>query len=320
MHFSAISGHQAAKRLLMGEVATGRLAPFYMLVGPEGVGKSLLARAFGRSLLCQVDRTDDCACRACRLYAAGNHPDVLVVGEAAAAELKLEEALRARDFLRVKPYLGGRRFVLMLDADRLNPAAQNALLKTLEEPPENTVLFFSSARPEAFLETVRSRARIIRTGALSKETCALVLAGLGADAKEAGFLAETAAGSPGRALSFRQVAGSVREAADALVKSLDAGGSAYEVAQPLIARLADFETPAERRLFMSAATTVLCGIYRKRLAPQGSEPLGTIISALTETYRATFQNLRPEAVAHVLALRLWRAQRGEVSELCGVYM
>ena len=316
MHFSDIEGHRAVKELLLAGLRTGRLVPFYLLTGPEGVGKSLLGRAFGRYLLCLGDRDGHCRCRSCRLYLSGNHPDLLLVeGE---GELKMDDAIAARDFLRLKPYLGGRRFLLVADAERLNPAAQNALLKTLEEPPPATVIFFTTARPEALLETVLSRARLLRTGALEEAACRRVLERLGLKGAEAAFLAEVALGSPGRALSFRQVAGSVREAADRMLRALEEGLDAAGCARPVTDTLAGLETPAERRLFLRALLSVLGSIYRRRLGPQGSEPLGSVVSCLTEAYRAVLQNVRPELVVLVLAVRLRRALSGGVSPLSGV--
>lgn len=318
MRFSKVKEHEAVKELLAREIETGRLVSFYLVLGPEGVGKSLLARSFGRYLLCQGDRDDDCQCRSCRLWLSGNHPDALFLGEGDAAELKLEDAITARDFLRMKPYMGGRRYVLVLDAERLNPSAQNALLKTLEEPPPGTVLLFTSSRQEMFLETVQSRARLIRTGALSQDACTEVLQGLGLESGEARFLAEASGGSPGRALSFRQVSGSVRAAADTMVKALGASRTPFEAARPVLDRLGEMETPAERRLYLSTLASVLAGVYRKRFAAQGSEPLGAVVSCLTEMYRATLQNVRPELIVLITTLRLSRALKGETSPLCGV--
>ncbi|HZR01923.1 MAG TPA: DNA polymerase III subunit delta' [Burkholderiales bacterium] len=155
-----------------------RLPASLLLVGPDGVGKSSFAKAVARALLCQQLKQDGMACgecMSCRLVLSDNHPDLRVlertteeeaspgaeVGEkaksASSAWIKVDAVRALRDFLAFSAHLGGRKVVLVLEADRLHPSAANALLKTLEEPPPATHFLLVTGHPTRLPVTVRSR-------------------------------------------------------------------------------------------------------------------------------------------------------------------
>jgi DNA polymerase-3 subunit delta' len=159
-----------------------RLPAVLLLCGPEGVGKRDFAQALSNALLCQqpVAAREACGrCQACRLFESGSHPDLRLV-EASAAEDEVDGArpsdepassagsaparfitvgaIRAlADFLALRAHFGGRKVVLVHPADRLHPAAANALLKTLEEPPSATHFLLVTGQPARLPATVRSR-------------------------------------------------------------------------------------------------------------------------------------------------------------------
>src|SRR5258706_2202855 len=143
-----IIGHAWAVDFLRRSIAGGHVAHAYLLSGPVGVGKALLALRLAQTLNCQTGGPDPClSCRACKRIERGNHPDVRVAGMATqAAGLKPDEAARQKDLkidtvrewqgdISLRPYEGRRRVFILHDAEKLTEAAANAMLKTLEEPP-----------------------------------------------------------------------------------------------------------------------------------------------------------------------------------------
>ena len=140
-----------------------------LLHGPPGIGKSALSEVFAAALLCEQPDADGRACggcAACGWFAQGNHPDVRVLApggddeegkEKASREIKIAQVRALAGFLSVGAHRGGRKVVIVDPADALNVPAANALLKTLEEPPGDTVFLLVTGRADALPATIRSR-------------------------------------------------------------------------------------------------------------------------------------------------------------------
>ncbi len=140
----------------------GRLPHAILIDGQEGLGKSMLARHLAGTLLCarESDRPrDPCGhCRACGLFQAATHPDYREIAPLEAGKaIRIDQIRALGDFLAQTAQLGGCKLVVINPAERMNAAAANALLKTLEEPTPNTLLVLVSARPSRLPATVRSR-------------------------------------------------------------------------------------------------------------------------------------------------------------------
>jgi len=206
MPWHSIRGHDRAVDALRRGLARGRLPHAFLFVGPEGIGKRSFAEAFAQALLCErVPETllDPCgACPACLQVAAGTHPDVHRVAK---PEDKHDLAIKPiRDLcldLGLKPAGGRRKVAIVDDADDLNDEAANAFLKTLEEPPPGSVLILIGTSPEAQLDTIVSRCRVLRFDPLPEDDLARVLLDRGVtdDPAEAARLAHLADGSVARA-------------------------------------------------------------------------------------------------------------------------
>jgi len=136
------------------------------------VGKRLAALEFAKSLNCGVRPGDACgACLSCRKTMDGNHPDVKVIMPAGKSRIIPVETINfMNDLSMYRPFEGAWRVFIVLDADRMGIPAQNHLLKTLEEPPSNTLFILISEYPRLLLPTIRSRCQQIRFGALRPET------------------------------------------------------------------------------------------------------------------------------------------------------
>jgi len=213
MPLRTIVGHSRILDLLSRSIAGGSLPPSVIFSGPEGVGKRTVALAVAQALNCtalhsaataagerfQVDACGECA--ACKRIARGVHPDVFLVAPGETGSIKIEQVREALDRAMYRPFEGRRRVTIIDEADALVPGAQNALLKTLEEPPASSVFVLVTSRPDALLPTVRSRCSQIRFGRLSSTDVAAVLE---RDHKypkrEALAVAAASDGSVGRAL------------------------------------------------------------------------------------------------------------------------
>ena len=158
---AAIAGHQRAITILQAHRAAGRLAHAYCLTGEEGIGKTAVARALAEELLLGEGQPP-------RLEV---HPDFWCDDRAEAIsidEIRFhpERGAPAHDqslqqFLSLKPFVAPLRVALLANAERMTEAAQNCLLKTLEEPPPNTVLVLTTAYPDHLLPTCLSRCQLI---------------------------------------------------------------------------------------------------------------------------------------------------------------
>jgi DNA polymerase-3 subunit delta' len=209
MSFAAIRGQNRAVAALRRSLAADRMAHAVLFAGPSGVGKMTAAEAFAKALLCHNEGDTACGeCTACRKVDHGNHPDLhLVVPEGAGRQIRID-VVRQRVVreLGLKPFESDHKIVLIDDADAMNDLSANCLLKTLEEPPPGSVLVLVTARPDALLETIVSRCRVVRFGLLALEVIEELLIESGIDADSARFLARTSGGSVGRAKQMAEQA------------------------------------------------------------------------------------------------------------------
>jgi DNA polymerase III subunit delta' len=178
-----VLGHRTTLNLLSRALGAGTLPPSLILAGPDGVGKRQTAVALAQVLNClepvrpapwpategiaplSVDACGNCG--ACRRIARGVHPDVLVIEPGETGAIKVDAVREVVREVGFKPFEGKRRVVIFDTADALLVDSQDALLKTLEEPPPGSVLVLVTSQPGSLLPTVRSRCPIVRFGPLS---------------------------------------------------------------------------------------------------------------------------------------------------------
>jgi DNA polymerase-3 subunit delta' len=202
MSFASIRGQDRAVAVLRQCLASDRVAHAYLFAGPRGVGKMTTAEAFAQALLCAAGGDDACGtCTPCRKVEHGSHPDLhVVVPEGAGRQIKIDVVRRSVVHeLGLKPFESERKVVLIDDADAMNEAAANCLLKTLEEPPSGSVLVLVTAQPDALLETIVSRCHVVRFALLAPALVRELLVAGGIEPGTAQFLARTSGGSVGRA-------------------------------------------------------------------------------------------------------------------------
>jgi DNA polymerase-3 subunit delta' len=227
-----ILGQAQAVSVLRRALTSDRLAHAYLFEGPAGVGKATTARALMQALACERAPGEGCgACPACQKIDAGNHPDLILVG--LQEEKKDILIAQVRDIVRVcayRPNEAPRRLVVLDPADRMNASAANALLKTLEEPPEATHFVLVTEAPTRLPITIRSRCQRVRFAPLEADVIAAELTrahGLPED--EARFSAGLGEGSLGRALALSEGGLEERRAAAERLHATALKGGAAEV-------------------------------------------------------------------------------------------
>jgi DNA polymerase-3 subunit delta' len=204
--FAAVRGHERVCEFLRAAVRHDRLAHALLFAGPEGIGKRSVALALAAWLQCERAGDDACgACGSCRQVAAGSHADLQMVAVASGKkEIGIDRIRDLKRFMQLRPVHDAAKVGIVDDAHMLTIAAQNALLKTLEEPPDRSLLIAVANNPDALLATVRSRCQRVQFAPLAVDLLVDVLtAQHGVDAAVAGELALLAEGSPGRALALR---------------------------------------------------------------------------------------------------------------------
>jgi DNA polymerase III delta' subunit len=250
----ATRGHPAATAAVERMIRVG--APHALLViGPRSVGKTTLALDLAAGLLCHADdpAARPCGtCRSCRLVDAGEHQDLhRLAPEGPGRQVRIGDpedpepgTVRhlVRELARL-PVEGTRRVAVVEGADRLNEDAQNALLKTLEEPPAGATLVLCADEPERLLPTVRSRSAVLRLGPVAVRAMEELLAEHGVGPPQSGRLARLADGRPGRALALAAAPEAVaarEELARSLLDLVDVGIADRLVAgRALLLRAAD---------------------------------------------------------------------------------
>jgi len=148
---------------LQSRIAQDNLPHALLLTGRRGVGKLHFARQLGERLLCSDDQPAPCGqCKGCRLISAGTHPDLKVIQPPQdKSVISVDQIRELTHYLSLTSLCGGYQVVLISPADAMNVNAANSLLKTLEEPPANTLLLLMSDRPSALTATIRSRCQVI---------------------------------------------------------------------------------------------------------------------------------------------------------------
>jgi DNA polymerase-3 subunit delta' len=228
-----VIGHTRLVGLLARAVARDTLPPALLLAGPAGIGKRRVALSVAAAVNCLDPVTDGAlerdacgTCTACRRIERGVHPDVVLLEPGDSGSIKIEAVRDVIDRAGFRPFEGRRRVVVIDEADALVPQAQNALLKTLEEPPSASSFMLVSSLPDALLDTVRSRCPRLRFGPLPvADVAAALVRDHGFEAAEARAAADASDGSIGGALAAQGAdLVEARDAAAALLRQVARGG------------------------------------------------------------------------------------------------
>jgi DNA polymerase-3 subunit delta' len=294
-----IIGQDKAIGVLKGILQRNRLAGSYLFCGEAGIGKKTAAVNFAKAVNCLnaegisgrmdenlsliTDRSspvvavDSCdACESCLKIASGSHPDVLSIAPEE-RQIRIEEIRSIEEALSFRPFEGRKKVVIVDDADTMNQAAANAFLKTLEEPPEDSLIILIASRPDRLPSTIRSRCSRIAFQTLSLDSCRRILEGKVAT-EEMEQAVRLSLGRPGRAVSS-----DMREERDWFINLLKAMLRAekdcwasreevekwFDLALPFMRDLAVLKITGRQALLINADLAENLGKLGKSLEVQG---------------------------------------------------
>lgn len=157
--FKDIVGHEQIIEHLKTAIEMGKVSHAYILNGPDLSGKMMIAEAFARALLCEKQDPDGCGeCRSCRQSDDRNNPDIIYVKHDKPNTISVDDIrTQLNNDIIIKPYSNQYKIYIVDEAEKMNQQAQNALLKTIEEPPAYAVIMLLTTNADSFLQTIRSR-------------------------------------------------------------------------------------------------------------------------------------------------------------------
>ncbi len=169
--FKEIIGHEQLIDHLKAALIHDRVSHAYILEGEEKSGKMMIARAFAQSLECEAGGEEACGeCVSCKQMASGNHPDVKFVSHEKTAAISVDDIrTQINADVAVRPYAGRYKIYIVDEAEKMNEQAQNALLKTIEEPPAYGIILLLTSNLSRLLPTILSRCTVLHLKPVSDE-------------------------------------------------------------------------------------------------------------------------------------------------------
>ena len=157
MNFNEIIGNSKIKQDLQEAIDNNTISHSYMFVGIDGIGKRLIAKEFARKILCLNKQDKNCnTCDSCIKFNSSNNPDYLEIYPDGNS-IKIAQVRQMQEKVYQKPIVSNKKVFIIEDSEKMTEEAQNALLKTLEEPPEYMVIILITSNENKLLNTVKSR-------------------------------------------------------------------------------------------------------------------------------------------------------------------
>lgn len=201
MALKDIAGQDRALRILFGMLRRKRVPSAMLLSGDTGIGKRQAAVNYAKAVNCRRPAAFDCCdtCASCKKIDAGTHPDVSVTLPEK-DEIKIDAVRKLEETLFLMPLEGVKKIAIVDDAEAMNLNAANAFLKTLEEPPEDSLIILVSSNPDGLPDTIRSRCVSIRFYPLSREAFGKAVSG-SVGPEDIDYVSRLSMGRPGLALA-----------------------------------------------------------------------------------------------------------------------
>ena len=205
MDFNNIVGHKNIIDNLKRAMGKDNISHSYLFVGPEAIGKKRVAMAFSKALLCEKGGLEPCnECTSCRKFDTSNHPDFYYI-EPEKDSIKKEQIEEVIKSMMTKPLEGKRKVYLIDDSYAMNRFSQNALLKTLEEPPSYVNIILISTSSKNLLPTIISRCEVIKFSPIeTDEIKKYLMEECKNSREEVEFISSYSKGSIGRAIELLQ--------------------------------------------------------------------------------------------------------------------
>lgn len=203
--FQDILGHDTIKEHFQKAIEAHKVSHAYILAGEAGMGRKSLAHAFALTLLCEKGKSEPCMeCHACKQVLSGNHPDLVHVTHEKPGSIGVDDIReQINDTIMIRPYSSYYKIYIVDEAEKMTVQAQNALLKTIEEPPSYAVIILLTTNPESFLPTILSRCVQLKLKPLKDSVIREYLVGsMGIPENQAELYAAFARGNLGKAIKL----------------------------------------------------------------------------------------------------------------------
>lgn len=324
MTFQDLIGQEQVKQLLIESIQTGRIGHAYMFCGPEGIGRKTMAECFAEALLCSSGGVVPCGqCQGCVLLKSGTNPDVIHIRkQEGKASVGVEEVRLVQEEISTAPQFGKYKVLIFENAEKMTVQAQNALLKTLEEPPPYIVMILISSNNSQILDTVKSRSVKVDFKRYTNSEIMEAYKRKSSESTDSRLLCEYADGIIGRALSM---AGSDEygKICDRIVDGLKelSGGSGRALCnfQNLFAEYSE-----KKELFFFTLYSILRDIsvaaaYGRKTALQNAQTVDKIyaisdcvgyhkavkcLEQVNKSWRMAGQNVNYKLMADALSIRI----------------
>ncbi|MCL2592856.1 MAG: AAA family ATPase [Defluviitaleaceae bacterium] len=203
--FGNIYGNEFIKDSLINMIKFNKVSHSYIINGYEGLGKKMLANAFAKKLQCESFSEDGCSCTSCRVFDIGNHPDIIYVAPEKKASIGVDDIReKVNSRVMIKPYSSKYKIFIIDMADTMTVAAQNALLKTIEEPPSYGIFILIAKNLGAFLPTILSRCVVFKIKPLGDEIIKKYMNDFGIKSELEDFLLAYSKGSIGNLIKIKE--------------------------------------------------------------------------------------------------------------------
>ena len=169
--FSDIVGQEQLKEHLQKAIETGKISHAYIINGESGCGKKHIATLFAMAIQCEDKEKAPCReCRSCKQSLSGNHPDIIYVTHEKPNSIGVEDIrTQLNNDIGIKPYSSQFKVYIIDEGEKMTPQAQNAILKTIEEPPSYAVILILTTNVEAMLPTIMSRCVVLNVRPVSDQ-------------------------------------------------------------------------------------------------------------------------------------------------------
>lgn len=203
MFLEEVIGHDKQINLLIKSLESNRIAHAYLFIGPEGVGKSVVAHGLALALLCSNKSYNNCSCVTCNKVQNFNHPDFHWYSPQG-NKFKIDQIRELQKKVLYKPYEGEKKIFVINGAETMTTEAANSLLKVLEEPPKDTIFILIATSSYGLLPTILSRCQQIQFSKLTEKEVIEILQEKGINKEEGRLVAPLANGSISKALELIQ--------------------------------------------------------------------------------------------------------------------
>ena len=205
--FSELIGNEQIKEHFLHAISSGKVSHCYVISGEDGLGKMTAAKAFAQTLECQAEPANrPCGvCHSCTQFLSGNHPDVIFPGHEKPTVIGVDDVrTQIIGDIQIKPYCSPYKIYIVDEAQKLSVQAQNALLKTIEEPPAYGIILLLTTNAASMLETILSRSIVLNMKPVESEAFTSYMREKGVDEDKIPTLEKFSQGNIGKGLKLAQ--------------------------------------------------------------------------------------------------------------------